>query len=149
MARGFYGRTGIQIKDDLSGNLEFLKSYVQEAAVAAVVRGAKIVQERAKEIAPVSPGLRGHGTDGSHMVDHIDVEIYHDPPGANARVGVFRTDIIPYAAHVEFGVNGRPFLRPAVDETREEVHQAMAEEFGQQLAEGFDVRTAVRFRGVA
>lgn len=146
---GFYGRTGIEVRDTLTGGMERLRSYIQEAMYVSAMAGAEVVQGRAKELCPVSAGLRGNCTDGSHMVDHIDIEIYRQAQGVSARIGVFDTSICNYAPHVEFGMHGRPFLRPAVDETRDQAHQVMQQTFNEQLMEGFDVHTAVRFRRFA
>ena len=49
----------------------------------------------------------------------------------------------------EFGPHGKPFLRPAVDETRQEVHDTMERVFAEQLRLTLGVKTAVRFRRFA
>lgn len=149
MARGFYGRTGVNVRDTLTSGLDELKGKVRQAAQEAALAMAAVVQARAIELCPISPG-KGHGADGSHMVEHIDVQL-QDSSGStiSARVGVFRTDIINYAPHVEFGPNKRPFLRPAIDETRQEAHDVGRRVFLQSLTGVVEFKTAVRFRGIA
>lgn len=145
MARGFYGRVGIT--DTLTSNLDLLPDLILEAAKNAVLAGGEIVRQRAWELANVSKGDVGHAKDGRHMRDCIEVNLV-DKPGlvANARIEI-DPDNVPYAVHQEFGPNGKPFIRPAIDETRGEVHEAMREVLAESAATGF--KTQVRFRGVA
>lgn len=145
--RSFYGKTGIEIKDDLTGNLPGLKALIRAAALSSTEKGAKIIAEDAARRCIRSAGVVGNGLDGSHLQDKISYEVHETPEGAYARIG---PDMINnwYAPHVEFGL--APFLRPAIDENRDEVHAAMREEMQKFLGAGAAATsTAVRFRRYA
>lgn len=147
MARGFYGRTGIVIKDTLTPYLEELPALVLESANNAALAGGEIIRQHAHDNANVSSGERGHARDGRHMRDCIDVTLV-DKPGlaANVRISI-DPENVPYAVHQEFGPNGNRFMSRAIDESRDEVHAAMQESLAADAVTGF--KTQVRFRGVA
>lgn len=134
---------GVSFNDNLTPGMNALARFVVEAALRAVEAGAKIQQQRAKDLCPVSGGPRGHGTDGSHLVEHIDVKVEKVPDGALACMGVFDTHIVNYAPHVEFGPHARPFLRPAVDETHAEVVEAVRGEFYREINENIRISVTV------
>lgn len=142
MPSGFYGRVGIV--DTITPAMEELADNLAEAAKKAVLAGAEVIAQKARQNANRSPGVAGHGTDGSHMADNIRVEEV-DKPGyeANARIYV-PPEIIPYAVHQEFGPTGNRFMSRAVDEGREEANEAMQASLEEDAASGF--RTHVRFR---
>lgn len=146
MARQPYGKVGIELRDTLSDSLSSLATKVPDATVAAVTAGATIVQQRAIELCPRSKKDPGNGRDGSHIQDKIDIQIVTEPYRAVATVGVFDVANNPYAPHLEFGDRGTPFLRPALDETRSEVHQEMRSVLAGALGDQ-KVRTSVRFKG--
>ena len=147
MARGFYGRAGVEIKDDLTGGLESLKGLVRDAAEDAVRGGLEIIRTAAYPKANVSPGERGNAKDGRHMRDCMDISTYRDDQGAHGRLFIDMNNV-PYAAHQEFGMNGKPFIRPAIDETREEVRQHMRRVMAEQVGD-FKVGTSVKKRNIA
>jgi hypothetical protein len=146
MARNFYGKTGIEIKDGLSDGLQSLATKARHVTEVAAYAGAVIVQRRAVELCPRSPGESGNGRDGSHIQDKIDIRIVQEPAGAYAKIGVFDVANNPYGPHLEFGDRGRPFMRPAIDETREEVHQEMRRVVAEELG-SLPIRSQVRFKG--
>lgn len=152
--RSFYGRTGISVQDVVEDKFSLLAHVVPIAAERAAIAGAEVIQERAFDLCPVSKGVIGNGTDGSHMRDNIRVELIPQAGDtASARIFV-PLSIHPYAPHQEFGANGTPFLRPAIDETRDEVKRTMAETFRAELQAGAGVvgvstKQSVRFRRFA
>ena len=148
MSRSFYGRTGIDFRDTLSGGLSNLHPLIIEASRVAVAEGAEIVRQRAHDLANVSPRFIGHANDGRHMRDCIDITVLDQPNGVSARIGIDLSNV-PYAVHQEFGPNGKPFLRPAIDESRNEVHQVMGQSLRDNMAGGFNLGTLVRFRRFA
>lgn len=148
MSRSFYGKVGIEITDDLSKGLEFLVPAIQEAALMAVEAGGEIIRESAYAKANVSPGVYGHGAHGEHMRDEIKVTAQMTEQGAVGRVQIDMS-IIPYAAHQEFGARGKPFLRPAIDETREQVRETMRNIISHQVMSGFKMSTTVKKRNIA
>ncbi len=148
MSRSFYGRTGVDFRDTLSEGLSNLSPLIVEAARVAVVDGAEIIRNRAHDLANVSPREIGHAYDGRHMRDTIEIAVMDSPNGVSARIFIDLGNV-PYAVHQEFGPNGKPFMRPAIDETREEVHQVMAQSIRDNMAGGFNLGTQVRFRRFA
>lgn len=147
--RSFYAKVGISIKEDpVEENLVKLAAVVPQATQEAVLAGGEIIRSRAYGLANVSAGYTGHARDGSHMRDNIGVTVVLDEHGATARIGI-PLDNVPYAPHQEFGPNGKPFLRPAVDESRVEVHRVMKEVFAQATSQEMKVSTSVRFRRIA
>ena len=148
MARSFYTRVGVEIRDDLSGRLEMLKGPIREASKLALEAAGEVIRQRAYELANVSPGILGHGLNGAHMRDEIRVQVKETDQGAVGRVGIDLA-VIPYAPHQEFGPNGKPFLRPATDETREEVRQIMRDIIATQVMEGFKIGTSIKKRNIA
>ncbi|SRR5229473_2671606 len=148
MSRSFYGRTGVDFRDTLSDGLSSLSPLIIEASRVAVVDGAEIIRNHAHDLANVSPREIGHAYDGRHMRDTIEIAVIDQPNGVSARIFIDLGNV-PYAVHQEFGPNGKPFMRPAIDETREEVHQVMAQSIRDNMAGGFNLGTQVRFRRFA
>lgn len=146
MARQPYGRTGIDLKDTLTEGLESLATKAEYAMGLAVYAGAVPIQRRAIELCPRSAREPGHGRDGSHIQDKIEIEVVTEINRAYAKIGVFDVANNPYAPHIEFGDRGTPFIRPAIDETREESRAAMAEVMRDELS-GHGYRASVRFKG--
>jgi HK97 gp10 family phage protein len=144
MSRSFYGRTGLEFKDDLTGKLLKLKGEIRARAREAVLAAGDMIAQRAYDKANVSPRVIGHAVDGRHMRDCIEVIIIEDPHQVSAKIGIDISNV-PYAPHQEFGSRGKPFLRPAIDESREEAHQIMRS----VLIDGAEPRSLVRFRRFA
>ena len=144
MAKGFYGR--VAVVDTLSEGLDQVSANAFYAAQDAVLAGGEIIKNRAHDLANVSPKEIGHARDGRHMRDCIEVALV-DKPGTLVSARIFiDSDNVPYAVHQEFGPNGKPFMRPAIDETREEVRSKMRELLAGELIGG---KVQVRFRGIA
>lgn len=145
---GFYGRTGVDFTNTLTEGLEAFAANLRPAAIEAAGAGAEIIRQRSYENANVSSGVSGHGVNGEHMRDEIRVEIREYPLTVSARIAI-DMGIIPYAVHQEFGPHGNGFMRRAIDETRDEVHDAIKVTFVTSLGANAKVRTAVRFRAVS
>jgi hypothetical protein len=145
----FYGRLGIEFKETITAGLEEAGHDVYAVCDVALFEAGEIVRASAYEKANVSKGVLGHGRGGEHMRDEIKVsDPYEYPTGVSVRIGV-DLNIIPYAAHQEFRPepHGKPYLRPAIDETRQQCHDMI-----QQVLSDFVVhggRTKVRFRRFA
>lgn len=144
----FYGRTGIEVKGDLVERLQDLASGVRDAASAAVAAGGEVIRKQAYDYANVSPGVEGHGVGGAHMRDEIKVDLYQYETGVSARIWI-DMGIIPYAAHQEFGPHGNAFMRRAIDDTRDQVHESIRSTFSAAIGEGGKYSTKVRFRRYA
>lgn len=144
----FYGRTGIDITNTLSENLEHLASRVRGVAIEAVLAGAEPIKQAAYDNANVSRGILGHGVNGEHMRDEIKVTVTESGNVISGRVQI-DMGIIPYAAHQEFGPRGNAFMRRAFDEKRDEAHKIMGSVFSAALGSDGKVRTQVRFRRYA
>lgn len=145
---GFYGRTGIEFTNTLGEGLARVEAVIRPAAIAAVTAAAAPIILAAYDKANVSAGEKGHGVNGEHMRDEIKATVFEYENGVSARIGIDMS-IIPYAAHQEFGVRGKPFLRPAIDENRDEAHRIMAAVMREHLADARNIRTKVRFRAFA
>jgi Bacteriophage protein of unknown function (DUF646). len=145
---GFYGRTGIEFTDTLTANLERLEAVIRPLAIEAVTEGAELIRAQAYLNANVSPGIRGNGVNGEHMRDEIKVEVREKPNGVDARIAI-DMDIIPYAAHQEFGARGNAFLSRAVDSMRDAAHERMRTVFSAGLDSNGKFKSAVRFRRYA
>lgn len=146
MGRSFYGRTGVEFNSTLDEGIRRIKDRTRPRVVKAVLAAAELVRSRAYDLANVSPGVHGHAVDGRHMRDCIEVGLIQEPGQVSARIGIDMSNV-PYAHHQEFGPNGKPFLRPAIDESRHEAHEIMREAFDDTSAA--EVSTAVRFRRFA
>lgn len=133
----FYGRIGNTIPEGIDRLKMAMRRRLRKMAEAA---GA-IVAERAYDLANVSPGDTGHANDGTHMRDNIAVEVIETGTTIEARVGIDMSNV-PYAHHQEFGSRGKPFLRPAMDESRPEIHEMMQDAMED---EDFDAKSFVRF----
>lgn len=141
MAGQFYGRTGVDIKNTIPDGVAKLKAVLARRIEAAVKEGGALIAERAYDKANVSAGP-GHALDGGHMRDHIEVHVRKTETTVEARIGIDMS-LVPYAHHQEFGPRGKPFLRPAMDESRAEVHDIMQSAMDGTLAE--DSSSFVRF----
>lgn len=144
----FYGRAGITLSGDLAENLKDLSSSVRAAAIAAALAGGEVIRARAYDNANVSKGESGHGINGEHMRDEIHVSMRENRDEISAIVGIDLA-IIPYAPHQEFGPHGNAFMRRAIDETREEVHETVRSTFTAAMGANGKIKTAVRFRSRA
>lgn len=144
----FYGRTGIDIANTLSDNLEHLAFSVRAAAIQAVLAGAEVIREQAYINANVSNGINGHGVNGEHMRDEIRITTTTVGTVISGRVQIDMS-VIPYAAHQEFGPRGNAFMRRAFDERRDDAHRVMGEVFSARLGADGKVKTQVRFRRFA
>lgn len=142
--RSFYGRTGIEFRDEITENLVRLSKRVREEARNAVLMAAGIVQEKAHDYANVSPGETGNAVDGTHMRDNVEIGVIETPTAIEARIGI-DLSIVPYAPHQEFGPHGNAFLRRAMDDSRDECHEIMQS----VLIDGVEPHTLVRFRRYA
>ena len=108
----------------------------------AVVAGALLVQNAAKENAPFRTGTLRRSI---HIGGHADLNPdgvagkVNDPEVDDTSVAVFVGTDVEYARRIEYGFEGadrlgrtfhqpaQPYLRPAVDETRREVVQEIGE----------------------
>lgn len=142
MAGQFYGRTGVDFRNTIPEGVEKLKAVLRKRIEQAVLEAGNVVAERAYDLANVSAGAAGHAADGSHMRDNIAVHIVKGATTVEARIGIDMS-IVPYAHHQEFGPRGKPFLRPAMDESRSEVHDIMQGALDGTVAE--DSSSFVRF----
>src|ERR1041384_4049221 len=125
MPRGFYARTGIEFDtSSLIKGLENVAERVVSASVDAVLNAGEIIRSRAYYLANVSPGIKGNARDGRHMRDCIEVNLFAGTSYVGVRIEIDMTNVY-YAAHQEFGARGKPFIRPALDESREEVHEML------------------------
>jgi HK97 gp10 family phage protein len=112
--------TGLQdILDELKKKSENISKLENEALKNA----AQIVQENAKQKAPVSK------TKKEHMRDHIVISKISTVNGVKyIKVGVEKD--FYYAKFVEFGttkMKARPFMQPAYEENVEKIQQTMIE----------------------
>lgn len=146
MPRGFYGKTGVEFSNTLLQGTDELKARLRKRIETALLVGAEIVRERAYELANVSPGEVGNARDGRHMRDCIDIELRDDGTSITTKIGIDMSNV-PYAAHQEFGARGKPFLRPAIDESRSEIRDLMQGVLDGTVAE--DASVMVRFRRFA
>lgn len=144
MARSFYAKAGLEFRDEVTDELVKLRGVVRKQAMDAVLSYASIVIDRAWELANVSAGAVGHAVDGRHMRDCIEAVPIETPTSVECKIGIDLSNV-PYAAHQEFGQHGKPFLRPALDETRMEGHEIMRS----VLLDGAEPRSSVRFRRFA
>lgn len=113
----------------------------------AVVAGALLVQNEAKARAPYFTGnlrrsihIGGHGDlAGDYSGVKGEVGQIPAPEVGDDNVSVYVGTNVEYAARVEFGFNdtdslgrtfnqaAQPYMRPAIDETRDQVRQEIAE----------------------
>jgi HK97 gp10 family phage protein len=129
----FFTRIGVGVTDTLGPGLEAFAALIRQQAMYAVMEAGEHIRALAWGYANVSPGIVGNATDGSHMRDNINVTPFLTDNGAAARIGI-DLSVVPYAHHQEFGPRGKPFMRPALDESRELVREIMAA----RLREVFD-----------
>lgn len=113
--------------DRLMGNLRRLQTAVDHGVQTRVaLNAAEIVADRARQLAPVDTG---------RLRDSIGISL--TPPremsfsirGDGVRVFIGPAADVIYAPYVEFGTwrqAPHPFMRPALDMTRDEVQQALA-----------------------
>jgi HK97 gp10 family phage protein len=104
-----------------------------EALLEAAVAGAEIVRTDASLRAPRSQGA-GSYPDGGHAADHIITKTSEKPGEVSARVGPDKNAF--YINFYETGtskVRARPFLRPALDENKDKILEAMAAVFRKHL----------------
>lgn len=123
--RGSLTATVQGIDDAIEAMLDLKKDLGVEALTAAAVAGGEVVRERASELAPRSKGSGNHPK-GGHAADHLLVVPRPGAGEGRARVGPDKDGW--YLQFAEFGTRNkaaRPFLRPALDETRDETRQAM------------------------
>lgn len=105
----------------------------------ALVAGALVIQNNAKERAPYRSGnlrrsihIGGHqdlAPDRGDIVDTTGVPVPRPELGANT-VAVYVGTDVNYAAKVEYGEKNRrpkPYLRPAADENKDAVRTEVAE----------------------
>lgn len=145
----FYGRLGIRFDTSIMDALDALPELFHETLEWIVMEAAEPIALHAYSLANVSPKPVGHGVHGEHMRDMIELTPYVYPDGVSVRIGI-DLSIIPYAAHQEFGPRGKPFLRPAIDEGREQAHQTMKILLSEELpAIARNTRSKVRFRRYA
>lgn len=109
---------------------QFITAHITPAVRASVEAGAKMIEDRAKELCPVDTGA---------LRDSISTEMDERDFSIQAKVAPH----MPYAAYVEFGTGIRgaasagagkgpysstwpgqaaqPYMRPAVDESKEAI----------------------------
>ncbi len=112
---------------DVMSNLERLERAVSHRAQERLLLEAgHIVANRAKELAPVKTGwLRDSIGVSTHRPTEMSFSIRQD----DVRVFIGPAAEVYYAPYVEFGTwkhEGHPFMRPAMDQTRDEVRRAIA-----------------------
>lgn len=123
--RGTITVTAHGVEDAIKAITDLTKDLGGAALQEAVEAGAEIVRDRASQLAPRSKGAGKHPK-GGHAADRLLVVASGKPGEAAAKIG-------PDAGgwYLQFAETGttkhpaRPFLRPALDETRDETRQAM------------------------
>ena len=108
--------------------LDLKKDFGVDALTAAAVAGGEVAKERASELAPRSKGPGNHPK-GGHAADHLLVVPRPGTGEGKARIGPDKDGW--YLRFAELGTRNkaaRPFLRKALDETRDEARQAMIDE---------------------
>lgn len=110
------------------------------AAERALVSGALIIQNAAKQAAPVETGnlrrsihIGGHDDlgEGGNIIDRAGTHV-PNPIIRHDEVAVFVGTDINYAAAVEFGSQhqrAQPYLRPALDENKRAVQQEISDAY--------------------
>jgi HK97 gp10 family phage protein len=86
---------------------------IKDVGGVAAWPAAKVIAERAKDLAPVDTG---------YMRDHIRAR-------KHGQLGAVVESTAPYSGFVEYGTRymaAQPFLRPAVDQGQREILQAAA-----------------------
>lgn len=136
MAKGTRTEVDTRSLDEILKTLDKMNDLTQKQVSAAAKAGAKYIQKKAKEKAPVS--LDGsHGRPKGFLKKSIKIKaeksktkgkkVYTVGIGGGAFYGVF----------LEYGtkkIKARPFLRPALDNEKEELKRIMLGE----VAKGVD-----------
>jgi hypothetical protein len=131
----FFTRIGVGYSDTLSPGLEAFGDMIRQQCMYAVMEAGEYIRSLAWGYANVSPGVIGNATDGSHMRDNINVTPFLTDSGAAAKIGIDLA-IVPYAHHQEFGPRGKPFMRPALDESRDYIRELMAARLREVFEDG-------------
>lgn len=107
--------------EDLVRNLEAVSTNVTKDLAKAVKAGGKVVRDEAKARAPVDTGaLRDKMTMRLVEKDRSQVEV---------KVGPHKDQYYGYfLEHGTSKMSPKPFLRPALDENKDKVEKAMANE---------------------
>ncbi len=109
--------------EELQRKLKALPAAISEDVLEAAARaGARIVRDAAETKAPRSTANK------EHMADNITVKTM-EKDGAHVVVGISPRDKFFYWHMQEYGTSkmaANPFLRPAMDENREEAKRAVA-----------------------
>lgn len=117
------------LDDAIAGILDLEKDFGEQTLKKAAIAAGEVVAKRASQLAPRSKG-KGHHPDGGHAADHILVVGEAGTGRGYARVGPDKGGW--YLRFAELGgknEGAKPFLRPALDETRDEAREAMIAEF--------------------
>lgn len=131
----FYGRMTFNFTDTITEMFLAMEARIDAACLEAIAAAGEVVRESAYSKANVSAKPRGGGINGEHMRDEIKVAAFPTEFGVAATVGI-DLSVIPYAEHQEFGIHGKPFLRPALDENIETCHEVIREHLAASLVEG-------------
>ena len=108
-------------------NLKRLQTAIdREAQTRILLRAGNVVADRAKQLAPVDTGrLRDSIGVSTIAPKEMSFSIRHD----DVRVFIGPAADVWYAPYVEFGTwkhEGHPFMRPAMDQTRDDVARVIA-----------------------
>lgn len=98
----------------------FIASTISPAVQRAVDRSVLVVQDRAKQLVPVDTGA---------LRESIDTYVSADAQLITGIISPGRD----YAGFVEFGtrfMKAQPYMRPAMDSTRDEVRDIFVSELG-------------------
>lgn len=108
-----------------SANLgSFIESKIRPAVQVAMEQACTLVQDRAKALVPVDTG---------RLRESIDTQITSD---ALQITGIIAPHT-EYAGFVEFGTHrqhAEPYMRPAIDETKDQVKDIFVSQLGASLA---------------
>lgn len=115
-----FGRASISIKE----LLENLGEKAVQAARNALIEGAEIVVAEAKERCPVKSG-------------ELQKSIHPEPKGKD-KIRIIadvqnKKDGYRYGNLIEYSPRGTPFLRPALEAKRDEVHQKIMQAVREEI----------------
>lgn len=137
--RGRYKRSGIEGMKTLEKRLKRMTqdvrgSHLREAAAA----GAEIVRDVAEQLAPVSEtGSRGH--EPGFLAENVEAEVQFTRNQDIARIHVGIHKDAFYGWFQETGTQfqpAQPFLRPALDATKEDVVEEIRDHLARRILGG-------------
>lgn len=134
-----YEKVGIEGLDDLEASIKRLSEDVQgEALREAAAEGAEITRSVASQLAPRSAD-GSHGNPPGFLAEHIEAEVKFTRTQDKAEVHVGMHLDAWYGRLQETGTQfqpAQPFLRPALDATKDDVVDAIRESLVDRILRG-------------